>query len=134
MPRTRPCRVFEVAWRRRLSVHFSDDGDVLPSLLATANLLLKRHRTTDAQRALLQHRLGLPDHVPDPSVDVVDNLAKNSEVHCALVALQRLRQSDRELIEMCVLEGLSAEQAAAVLDARPGTVRTRLSRALNRPA
>ena len=47
-------------------------------------------------------------------------------------AFDRLSPAERELLELRVVAGLSAEQAAAVLGKRPGAVRTAQSRALQR--
>jgi len=44
----------------------------------------------------------------------------------------RLRDDERELLELRVVAGLSAEQVASVLGKRPGAVRTAQSRALAR--
>ena len=47
-------------------------------------------------------------------------------------AFARLSDADRELLELRVVAGLSAEEAAAVLGRRPGAVRMAQSRALTR--
>ena len=47
-------------------------------------------------------------------------------------AFDQLTRSDRELLELRVIAGLSAEQSAVVLGKRAGTVRTAQSRALAR--
>lgn len=45
-------------------------------------------------------------------------------------AFDQLQPDEREVLELRVIAGLSAEQVAAVLGKRPGTVRTAQSRAL----
>lgn len=56
-----------------------------------------------------------------------------AEEHTAVrSAFAQLSVSDRELLELRVIAGLSAEQSAAVLGKRAGTVRTAQSRALAR--
>lgn len=47
-------------------------------------------------------------------------------------AISRLRAADRELIAMRWFAGLSEAEMATALDCRPGTVKSRLSRALRR--
>lgn len=47
-------------------------------------------------------------------------------------AFARLSPSDRELLELRVVAGLSVDQVAAVLGKRPGAVRTAQSRALGK--
>jgi RNA polymerase sigma-70 factor (ECF subfamily) len=49
-----------------------------------------------------------------------------------LAALARLEPRDREVVELRHVLGLSEREAAAVLRCRPGTVKSRLSRALER--
>lgn len=48
------------------------------------------------------------------------------------LAFERLRPQEREVLELRVIAGLTAEQAAAALGRRPGAVRTAQSRALAR--
>lgn len=124
--------VFEIAWRKRAALHFDEDADILLSLLTIANLLLKRHRTATFRRGLLSRRLGLPGRVSDPADEVVVSISRKDYARQAMAAVSRLRLSDQELIRLCVIEQLSTEQVAAILGAKPGTIRTRLSRALAR--
>lgn len=124
--------VFTIAWRRRVAVRFSDDGGIVPWLLTTTNLLLKRRHAAVTRRALLLRRIGPPDRSPDSADDVIESVSLDEDVRRALAAVDQLRRTDRELIQMCIIEELSAEQVAAILGARTGTVRTRLSRALAR--
>jgi RNA polymerase sigma-70 factor (ECF subfamily) len=45
------------------------------------------------------------------------------------MALRKLSNPHQQVITLCVFEGLSIEDVARVLEVRPGTVKSRLSRA-----
>ena len=52
----------------------------------------------------------------------------------ALSALRRLPEADQEVVQMCLIAGLTPAQAATALGEPPSTVRSRLSRARRRLA
>jgi RNA polymerase sigma-70 factor (ECF subfamily) len=63
----------------------------------------------------------------------VEEQAALSEEHAAVRrAFDHLSQDDRDLLELRVVAGLSSEEAAYVLQRRPGAVRVAQSRALKR--
>ena len=114
---------FLEAWRKRDSIRFVD-GSMLPWLLRTAtftaaNLTRASRRYRDALKRL------------PPAADHVDaiELETHSDVMSALKALP---MTDQQILTLCVLEGLTTDQAAGVLRLKPGSVRTRLSRARSR--
>ncbi|KAB2906348.1 MAG: RNA polymerase sigma factor [Anaerolineae bacterium] len=55
---------------------------------------------------------------------------QEAEVEAVLNAIQRLREPEQEIIYLRYFLGLSIEDAAEVLKVRPGTVKSRLHRAL----
>ena len=111
---------FLVAWRRRESIRFVN-GSMLPWLLRTAtNTAHNVTRSTRRYRDALS-RLAVDETTPDHADDFADAPA--------LESLRQLSLVHRQVITLCVLEGLSIEEAAKVLDLRSGTVRSRLSRA-----
>lgn len=111
---------FLEAWRRRDSIRFID-GSMLPWLLRTATNVAHNHtRSTRRYRALLA-RLPLDRSVPDHADDVGDGPATES--------LRQLSLKYQQVVTLCVLEGLSMDEAASVLGLPAGTVRSRLSRA-----
>ena len=117
--------VFLEAWRRRAEVRFVD-GSLLPWLLVTAtNAAGNLSRSSRRHRALLE-RLPPGEHHPDHAADFDDGEAQ--------AALARLPLADRQVITLCVLEGLSEREAADALAVAPGTVKSRLSRAKKRLA
>ena len=64
--------------------------------------------------------------------DPLESVVLGEEQDAVRSAFARLSERDRELLELRVVAGLSAEEVASVLDMRPGAVRTAQSRALER--
>jgi RNA polymerase sigma-70 factor (ECF subfamily) len=90
-----------------------------------------RHVVLDAQRAAGRRGYGPPPEGishDDPS----ERLVASEEAAAMRAAFARLSDDDRELLELRVVGGLSAEESAAVLGRRPGAVRMAQSRALAR--
>lgn len=108
------------AWRKREQVRFVE-GSILPWLLRTATYTARNHtRSANRYRTALS-RLPAQEHQPDHAEEDSDGVA--------LQALRNLPLTDQHVLILCVLEGLNTEEAARVLDVRPGTVKSRLSRA-----
>lgn len=92
-----------------------------------------RHVVLDAQRAAGRT-------VPGPAAEgagvdhasPLDGLVSAEEAVAVRRAFARLRDDDRELLELRVVAGLSADDAALALGKRPGAVRMAQSRALGR--
>ncbi len=116
---------FMEAWRRREHARLVDDS-LLPWLLVTATKVAQNlTRGARRYRALLG-RLPVDTHTRDHA-DAMDDGS-------ASAALRDLPVSDRQVITLCVIEGLTDREAAVVLDLPVGTVKSRLSRAKRRLA
>ena len=90
-----------------------------------------RHVVLDAQRAAGRRGYGpAPETVSH--VDPAEGLVSAEEAEAVRRAFALLSDDDRELLELRVIAGLSAEESAAVLGRRPGAVRMAQSRALSR--
>ena len=90
-----------------------------------------RHVVLDAQRASGRRGYGpAPETVSD--VDPSAGLVSAEEADAVRRAFALLSDDDRELLELRVVTGLSAEETAAALGRRPGAVRMAQSRALSR--
>jgi RNA polymerase sigma factor (sigma-70 family) len=114
---------FLEAWRKRDDIHFVD-GSMLPWLLRTATYTANNlTRASRRYKAALQ-RLPPGDAQPDHSEQFDDG--------DAVTALRKLSMIDQQILTLCVLEGISVEDAARVMGVRPGTVKSRLSRATTR--
>lgn len=116
--------VFLEAWRKRNSVRFID-GSMLPWLLATTNYTAKNlSRSTRRYRSALARLPVATAH--EDIVDIRDGAAES--------ALRAMPLKDRQVITLCIIEGLSDAEAAELLRIPAGTLKSRLSRAKRRLA
>jgi len=90
-----------------------------------------RHVVLDAQRAAGRRRYEPPAESV-VHIDFTERLVSAEEADVVRSAFARLSDDDRELLELRVVGGLSAEEVATVLGRRPGAVRMAQSRALAR--
>jgi len=90
-----------------------------------------RHVVLDAQRATGRRGYGPPPETVSHA-DPVEGLVSAEEAAAVRQAFALLSDDDRELLELRVVAGVSADEAAAVLGRRPGAVRMAQSRALER--
>jgi RNA polymerase sigma factor (sigma-70 family) len=123
--------VFYEAWRRRVNVQIVNDS-ILPWLLVTTNNTLRNHVR---QQRRYRHFLGqLPP--PMDSADIADGIAEADESSFKTSALReafaRLRAQVRDVLTLCVIEGLGAKEAGAAVGIADGTVKSRLHRAKSR--
>lgn len=143
-------QAYGMAWRycQRLCLQAgggrADAEDLLQEALTRAYLAL--HSLRDETRfagwllaiarrlhlTRLKSRRGDPLLVADPSADrgfASAYEAHSTEAQLALEALARLPDGPRELLALTCLDGLSPNEAAAVLGIAPRAVRMRLTRA-----
>jgi RNA polymerase sigma-70 factor (ECF subfamily) len=90
-----------------------------------------RHVVLDAQRAAGRRGYGPPPETVS-HVDPAEGLVSAEEADAVRRAFALLSDDDRELLELRVVAGLSAEETAAALGRRAGAVRMAQSRALSR--
>jgi RNA polymerase sigma-70 factor (ECF subfamily) len=88
-----------------------------------------RRRARRGSEVLVGQRYAAEQHRDDVAAD---GLVLDDDYAAVRAVFARLDESDRELLELRVVAGLSADQVAAVLNKRPGAVRTAQSRALGR--
>jgi RNA polymerase sigma factor (sigma-70 family) len=123
--------VFLEAWRRRDRTEFFGGG-ARPWLLGVAlNVLRSQARAERRHREALAR---LPvDELPEPESEAaIARLHAEREMRDVLAAVQKLGRREREVLELCIWEGLSTEETALALGISPGAVRSRLSRARRR--
>ncbi len=115
---------FFEAWRRREDARFVD-GSLLPWLLVIAtNCARNVARSSRRYRALLA-RLPVSGNPVERMPDEDDSARR---------ALAQLSLADRQVITLCILDGLSERETAEALGIASGTVKSRLSRAKRRLA
>lgn len=120
--------VFYEAWRRREHLRMVN-GSIVAWLLVTANNTI---RNEVRQRRRYRNFLNqLPP--PGTSPDIADQFAEADEQGAQAAALRqafvRLRPPERDVLTLCVVEGLSVREAGAALMIAEGTVKSRLHRA-----
>jgi RNA polymerase sigma factor (sigma-70 family) len=123
--------VFLQAWRRRADVELID-GNALPWLYGIARRTMQhRWRTARRHRRALE-RLGSPPAAADHADEVAARLDDERHLARLKAAFQRLKRADRDVLLLCVWQGLTYEEAAVALGVPVGTVRSRLARARSR--
>jgi RNA polymerase sigma-70 factor (ECF subfamily) len=122
--------VFARAWLHRARFRDEANGSAGPWLYGIAGNLyrdwLRRHRVEVKAR----QRLGLRELQQDSELEEVDE--RLSLPSGALAALAGLRQSDREALELRVVEDRSYSEVASRLGCTQQAARLRVSRALRR--
>lgn len=94
---------------------------------------IARHVVLDAQRGAARRQRALRVPLRDVADgEPLQTLLDTEEAAAARRAFARLGPADRELLELRVVGGLSADEAATALGSRPGSVRMAQTRALRR--
>ncbi|WP_149548056.1 RNA polymerase sigma factor [Streptomyces marokkonensis] len=120
---------FMEAWRLRDKVD-PEGGSLRPWLLGIAtNTARNQYRSNRRYRAAARAAAAAELSVPDHAEDVADRLDGRQRLATALTALATLRRPEREVIVLCLGEGMDYETAAETLGIPVGTVASRLSRA-----
>ncbi|MEV7585494.1 RNA polymerase sigma factor [Streptomyces erythrochromogenes] len=122
---------FMEAWRLRGTVD-PEGGSLRPWLLGITTNLARNHcrsnRRFRAAAAAAAAAAGVAS-VPDHAEEVAGRLDDRQQIAATLKQLSALRGPEREVLLLCLCEGLEYAEAARVLGIPVGTVRSRLSRA-----
>lgn len=125
--------VFVLAWRRRADIRLVDSAGGLPWLLVTANHMMRRHHSKATRARRLLSTLPVdPGETADHAELVVDRLDDKYAIVVIATVLQKLSRRDRDVVQLCVIEGLTPSEVAAASGEPASSVRSRLSRALGR--
>ncbi|MFJ1749081.1 RNA polymerase sigma factor [Streptomyces sp. NPDC088116] len=120
---------FMEAWRLRATVD-PEGGSLRLWLLGIAtNVARNQSRSNRRYRAAAMAAARAETAVPDHAEEVAGRLDDRRRLAAALTALAALRRPEREVLTLCLWEGLEYTAAAEVLGIPVGTVRSRLSRA-----
>ena len=117
---------FVKAWRAL--PRFRRGAAFRPWLLAIVANEARNRRRSAGRRAALEERAELPLAHPGPETAALAGADRARVVH----ALRALREDDRLAIACRYFLDLSEEETAAAMHVRRGTVKSRLSRALER--
>ncbi|MEV7617469.1 RNA polymerase sigma factor [Streptomyces sp. NPDC089799] len=122
---------FLEAWRLRGTVD-PEGGSLRPWLLGIATNIARNHcrgnrryRAAAGAAAAAAGAASVPDHAEE----VAGRLDDRRRIAATLAQLSALRAPEREVLLLCVCEGLEYAEAARALGIPVGTVRSRLSRA-----
>ncbi|PVE05897.1 RNA polymerase sigma factor [Streptomyces scopuliridis] len=120
---------FMEAWRLRERVD-PEGGSLRPWLLGIAtNTARNQFRSNRRYRAAANAAAAAELSVPDHADEVADRIDDRRRLATVLTSLAALRRPEREVIALCLGEGLDYEAAAEALGIPVGTVASRLSRA-----
>ena len=118
-------------WRRRTVVTLVE-GSPVPWLLATTTNLARNARRGTARYRAVLNRLPRSADLSDPAEQALERIERVRDESGVRAAMQRLSKVDLNLLVLTALEGLSVQEASAVLGLKEGTARSRLSRARQR--
>ncbi len=125
--------VFSTALAARGPVTVFPDAGLRPWLFGVANNLLRRYHSARSASDRLARRLaGRYADVPDIAEECAEQSEDRHYVALLNGILRKLAPDDQDVIQLCVLQGLPPTVVAGITGSRPGTVRSRLSRALSR--
>lgn len=98
--------------------------------MVTANNLLHQRRASVNRAHKLLAKIPPPQAAADHFIDISDHT--EDDYHLALIAavLSRLSRRDRDIVQLCVVEGLTPTEVASASGEPAGSIRSRLSRAL----
>jgi RNA polymerase sigma factor (sigma-70 family) len=113
---------FLVAWRRWHEI----PKPAIGWLLRTAAGVIKNRSRSTLRRDRLTDKIALLNHAAAAVSDTAEAVVRRDE---ALRRLAALNDDQREALLLVSWDGLSTDEAAAVLRLRPATFRKRLSRA-----
>lgn len=120
---------FLIAWRRRSSLLVVGES-ALPWLLTTC-----RNSSRNLNRSRMRTDAG--ELVDEPRDSPAwyrrrDHERATEEIRWVVAEIAALPELDRRLCELCLLEGRSYEEAAALLDVTPASARKRIQRTRQR--
>jgi RNA polymerase sigma-70 factor (ECF subfamily) len=123
---------FMEAWRRRASVE-AEGGSLRPWLLGIAtNVARSQYRSNRRYRnaaIAAAAANAAEEQVEDHAEETVGRLDDRRRIAATLAALSLLKRPEREVLTLCLWEGMEYAEAARALGIPVGTVRSRLSRA-----
>jgi RNA polymerase sigma-70 factor (ECF subfamily) len=123
--------VFIIAYERMAT--FRGDSSLSTWLFGITDRVVRHRRRKERWRRWLS---GSADdtagHLPSNSADPLRVVERNQAAEAVYRVLDRLNERDRQILILCELEDMSADEVAALLSIQPTNVRVRLHRARTR--
>ncbi|QLH24235.1 RNA polymerase sigma factor [Streptomyces sp. Rer75] len=123
---------FLEAWRRHASVE-AEGGSLRPWLLGIATNVARSHcrgnRRYRAAAAAAAEVGPAAQRIPDHAEETAGRVDDRRRINATLTALASLKRAEREVLVLCLWEGMEYADVARTLAIPLGTVRSRLSRA-----
>ncbi|MGW2327401.1 RNA polymerase sigma factor [Streptomyces sp. NPDC001700] len=123
---------FMEAWRRHASVE-AEGGSLRPWLLGIATNVARSHcRGNRRYRAAAAAAAGAGEEsvrIPDHAEETAGRVDDRRRINATVTALGSLKRAEREVLVLCLWEGMEYADVARTLAIPLGTVRSRLSRA-----
>lgn len=123
--------VFYEAWQRRADVRIVN-GCMVPWLLVTANNTVRHHERLQLRYGTLLGRLPVPGEGVGSCQDYLQPTEFLGEENALRSAFAKLKPKDRDVLTLCVVEGLNSRDAAKVLGLTENAVKSSLRRAESR--
>ncbi|RMB86256.1 RNA polymerase sigma factor [Streptomyces shenzhenensis] len=125
---------FLEAWRLREKVD-AEGGSLRPWLLGVTTNVARNHCRSNRRyraAAAASAAAGAAAEIPDHAEEVAGQVDDRRRINATLTALGSLKRPEREVLVLCLWEGMEYADAARTLGIPVGTVRSRLSRARRR--
>lgn len=123
---------FMEAWRRHASVE-AEGGSLRPWLLGIATNVARSHcrgnRRYRAAAAAAAEAGPASVRIPDHAEETAGRVDDRRRINATVTALGSLKRAEREVLVLCLWEGMEYTDVARTLAIPIGTVRSRLSRA-----
>ncbi|MFF0227092.1 RNA polymerase sigma factor [Streptomyces sp. NPDC004629] len=125
---------FLEAWRLREKVD-AEGGSLRPWLLGVTTNVARNHCRSNRRyraAAAASAAAGAAAEIRDHAEEVAGRVDDRRRISATLTALGSLKRPEREVLVLCLWEGMEYVDAARALGIPIGTVRSRLSRARKR--
>ncbi|CAN5464306.1 sigma-70 family RNA polymerase sigma factor [soil metagenome] len=120
---------FVTAWKKLADIRLAGDS-MLPWLIVTT-----RHHAENARRArIVRQALPLEEHILDSRADLLstERSAHREELDWVFSAVRQLDETDQQIVQLCLYEGISYNAAAKRLGSTPAAIGKRVQRTRTR--
>ena len=119
---------FLTAWKKLQGIHLVGPSMLPWLIVACRNLGANLARSKAHRRAIPLDGV----EVSAPGTDVLDRLAHVEELRWVYAAIEELGETDQRIVELCLYDGRSYQEAAALLGLGVGVITKRIHRMRDR--